>query len=123
MRSGSRAIIGDLQYELANLEETIRYCQARNSIIRDLSKKKIEEQFWEAIQKSVGSLSATDLAKVENKFMQVLNAWFIIDRNNALPAVGGSKTATHNVNFFVRPGRKPTLKAVDDAFVDAMAEE
>lgn len=102
----------DLMYEEENLEETIRYCRARNRLLRDLELAEIEKKFWHGIEMTVGELVTDNLLKSQGRMEPIYNAWFVIDQASEefqVPMDIWQRPASHMINFFVRMGRRPAI--------------
>ena len=108
---------GDLNYQVENRGETLRYCRPRNGFLINKSNAEIADLLWDAVRETVGDLAAPNLDRAAGQMHQALNAFFVIDRldqNLAIPLAKLAQCQSHVVNFFVRPGRKPALTSVNE---------
>ncbi len=108
---------GDLNYQVENLVETLRYCRPRNGFLINKSNAEIADLLWDALREVVGDLTAPNLDLVAGQMHQALNAFFVVDRldqNLAIPLAKLVRRQSHVINFFVRPGRKPALTSVKE---------
>ncbi len=108
---------GDLNYQVENLVETLRYCRPRNGFLINKSNAEIADLLWDAVRETVGDLAAPNLDRAAGQMHQALNAFFVVDRldqNLAIPLAKLAQRQSHVINFFVRPGRKPALTSVKE---------
>jgi hypothetical protein len=106
------SVIGELMYEIANLQETIRYCRSYNRILRDLAPDEIESRFWNSVEETVGSFRGQNLFMFEDRMIPVFNAWFVVNLipdELQVPLEEGCARTSHMINFFVRMGRQPAM--------------
>lgn len=108
---------GDLNYQVENLVETLRYCRPRNGFLINKNNAEIADLLWDAVRETVGNLTAPNLDRAAGQMHQALNAFFVVDRldqNLAIPLARVAQRQSHVINFFVRPGRKPALMSVQE---------
>lgn len=103
--------IGDLMYQKKNLEETVQFCKARNTIISGTSEDELVKEFLQEVEKKSGGLATSDLDKHVGTMNVAFNSFYVIDpffpNQQTLPMEPGVEPGTHVINFFVRLGRKP----------------
>jgi len=102
--------IGDLMYEERNLQETIAYCKAHNSVIHDTDDEALTDEFFKRVLKRTGGFNSIDLDPHVGSMDTAFNAFFVIDpfdsKRASVPMEKGVEPGTHVINFFVRMGRK-----------------
>lgn len=106
--------IGDLMYEEKNLQETIAYCKAHNSVIHDADDKALTDEFFKRVARRTGGFTSIELAPHVGSMDTAFNAFFVIDpfdkQRASVPMEQGAEPGTHVINFFVRMGRKPVAE-------------
>jgi hypothetical protein len=101
--------IGDLMYEVKNLDATISYCKAHNEIIKDVPASDLVTQFFDRVARNTEGFATANLEQHAGIMDSAFNAFYVIDTfqagRGAARMEPGVLQGTHVINFFVRPGR------------------
>ena len=60
---------GDLNYQVENLVETLRYCRPRNGFLINKSNAEIADLLWDAVRETVGDLAAAIEALIQDSVL------------------------------------------------------
>jgi hypothetical protein len=111
--------IGDLMYQVENIEATLTYCRDHNVILQDYPADSLKDEFFKRVMERAGELKTDKLVKIEGQMETAFNAFYVIDSFNPLsasvPMVPGVTYGTHVINFLVRLGRQPVQQASAEA--------
>jgi hypothetical protein len=111
--------IGDLMYQVENLEATITYCRDHNPVLQGYPAGSLKDEFFKRVAEHAEEFKTDKLALREGQMDTAFNAFYVIDRFDqrraSVPTVAGVTHGSHVINFFVRPGREPVQQAGTDA--------
>jgi len=110
--------IGDLMYQVENVEATLAYCSDHNVVLQNYPAGSLKDEFFKRVMERAGGLGTDELSTMEGKMETAFNAFYVIDlldaANANLPMAPGVTHGSHVINFFVRLGRQPVQKASAD---------
>ncbi len=111
---------GELEFDVPNFEGAIDWCIDFNAFFRGKPRQDIENAIWKTIERRLGGFS-TDLLEQARKIDldEACGVFYKVDKiidhfADQRPVI----RSPYKINFFVRPGRTPVQKLVEQEELD-----